>query len=328
MYKILILDDRVSHIRLAQFCAISILLLFCSCVAAQSNCADLIDRPYRGVSCIHCLHPDAPGGATPFVELLAASCLKRVAIAFVVDGSFGWDPEEIYNSIDSLSTSGRSLWLHLYVYNGPAQRRWRSGVFNSFAVMDPNIFRAKIVGDAALRASFAAIVRERIAPILMYATAHGVQVSIAPALEDNLDERGFKQALALIKANIEATSVTRFIRSPCYRCAGGASSNLPGVVTLEQHTLSPRFVARNGIIHTDGEYFHFSTDRPWSNTDPTLDGLTALLTNSGARGNVFLLWMPKYQDAPPGLVPRSPDARNYQIPSAAEKSEIIRFLTN
>ena len=297
-------------------------------VNAQDNCTTLIDRPYRGLSCLHCMHPDAPGGAAPFVEVLQASCLKRVALAFVVDGSFGWNADEIYNAIDSLSGSGRSLWLHLYVYNGPAQRRWKSKVFNSFAVMDPNLFRSRIVSDAGLRAQFAAIVDQRIAPIVNYAQQHGVAISLAPALEDNLDDRSFKEALGLIKANLHGVTAMRYIRSPCYRCGGGSSSNLPAGVSLEQHTLSPRFVARNGIIHTDGEYFHFSSDVAWSSADPSLAGLTTLLSNSGARGNIFLLWMPKYQDAPPGLVPRSPDNRNYRIPTESERAELIKFLTN
>ena len=328
MYNSSKLNRRFVRVTRSRICAILFVLkLFCENASAQVSCPNLIDRPYRGLSCLHCLHPNAPDGAAPLVEVLASSCLKRVALAFVVDGSFGWNPEEIYSAIDTLSSSGRSLWLHLYVYNGPAQRRWRSGVFSSFAMMDPNLFRGKIVNDATLRAKFAAIVQDRITPLVRYAVAHGAAVSIAPALEDNLDDRGFKEALGLVKANLQGVSISRFIRSPCYRCAGGASSNLPAGVTLEQHTLSPRFIARNGIVHTDGEYFHFSTDPAWSKTDPILDGLRTLLVNSGLRGNVFLLWIPKYQDAPPGLLPRSPDTRNYRAPTVSERTELIRFLT-
>lgn len=303
------------------------LLLLCAVAAAQSSCPQLVARPYRGISCLHCLHPNAPGGAAPIVEILKVTCLKRVAIAFVVDGSFGWDPSQIEDAINKLTSDGRSLWLHLYVYNGPAQRRWRSGVFHSFAVMDPDIFQYKLLKDQTLRGEFAQVVSQRIAPLVQFAKNRGAMVSIAPALEDNLNQVSFKQALALIKANLSTDAAPRFIRSPCYRCAGSSDSIIPKGVAMEQHTLSPRFIARNGIVHTDGEYFHFASDPAWSNKDPELSGLKTLMVDSGKRGNIFLLWMPKYQDAPPGYAPRSPDLREYQSPTPQERSEIINFLT-
>jgi hypothetical protein len=58
--------------------------------AAQEapTCTSLLDRAPRGLACLHCLHPAAREQSDILVEILSRSCLKQVAINYLVDGSF------------------------------------------------------------------------------------------------------------------------------------------------------------------------------------------------------------------------------------------------
>lgn len=293
---------------------------------AQDSCKSLDQRPWRGISCLHCLHKRAPGGAVPITRVLKTSCIDKVMIAFVVDGSFGWSLSRIINAMNSLATNGRQVWIHLYVYNGPAQRRWRSKVFSSFAMMDPAVFRYKMLHDPKLQAAYQSIVKERIVPILEAAKSLNIRVSVAPGLEDNLDAASFQEATKLLFDSIPEDLKPELVRSPCYDCSVGNGRGAPSGTMMEEHTLNADNSIRNGIIHTDGEYFRFAGDSRASKRFPLLSMLETLLKISGQNNNGFLLWVSKYQDAPPGFVPRSPEGRKYRAPTKSEGRELVQFL--
>lgn len=294
---------------------------------AQVSCPRLLDGPPRGVMCLHCMHPAAGGRADPFVEILLSSCLKNVAIAFVTDGSFDYDENIILDAIERLGSGGRTLYLHLYVYNGAAQRRWRTRFFRSFAVMDPAAFRVRIRGDRRLRRKFTAeLVKLR--PILEAARSAGARVSLAPAIEDNLDNSGFSAAIKLIRRGIPRKLLPSLVRSPCGDCAFGNQSGIPAGIRSEVHTLSTEFSTSGGIISTDGEYFVLDHDMgpgvPAGT--PTLTSIVPTLQRAGALRNVFLLWVPKFQATNPDFSPVHPDTRDYKTPTPRDKVAIIEFL--
>lgn len=304
-----------------------LLLLFFSAPLngyCQSSCESRLDRGWRGLDCFHCMHPKAEGGSAPIADILVRSCLKRVMLAFVVDGSFGYNESEVKSSIDAITSSGQELWLHLYVYNGPAQRRWQSGVFQSFAIMDPNLFQHKIVGNRSLRAKYAAVVKERISPLVAYALQHGAKVSVAPGLEDNLNDQGFNSALGLLKKNIPRGLNVAYARNACFRCTLGNGKNTPKGILLEEHD-DTLFARRwDGIINTDGRYFRFSFEN--SSLPALFDLAPRWLTPANNQRNAFLLWIPHLQDTPPTLIPKPLGQRNFRAPTENEAAEIIDFL--
>jgi len=245
-------------------------------------------------------------------------------LSFVVDGSFGWRDGEIDNAVEELRNAGHDVWLHLYVYNGPAQRRWRSGVFKSFAVMDPLVFRHGMVHDPHLQDAYRDVVRSRILPAVQFASGIGAKVSIAPGLEDNLDDAGYRVSLRLLKEILPRSIPVSYVRSSCYQCQRGTGRFRPKGVMLEEHD-DRLFPNRwDGIINTDGRYFSFSTE---SSPFPRLAELVEpWILRAEKQRNAFLLWIPHFQDAPPGLIPTALDERNFRGPSDAESREIIEFL--
>ena len=299
-------------------------LALAAAAARADDCTELLDRPWRGLTCFQCLHEAAPGNSAPIVDVLRTSCLKRVMIAFVVDGSFGWKAGEIESAVQALRANGQEVWLHLYIFNGPAQRRWQSGVFHSFAVMNPFSFRYAILENRKTRASFRAIVRERAVPALRAAVALGATVSVAPGLEDNLDDASFRAALRLLQASVPEALTPQYVRNPCFRCQVGNGRSLPQGLLYEEHDDQLFDRVTNGIINSDGRYFRFSTE---SSEDPTLEDLQeSWLGQAALLNNAFLLWVPHYQDAPKGVLPRPLSQRNFRGPTDSEREELVTFL--
>src|SRR5262245_38951710 len=134
-------------------------LTHCFPAYAGEQCGTLLEKSWRGIDCFHCMYPTAQGGSSPVNDLLTGSCLKKVMIAYVMDGSFGYNAEQVVKSIDSLTAGGRELWIHFYVYNGPAQRRWQSGIFKSFAIMDPFVFQRRLLHEKKLQDDYSRIVK-------------------------------------------------------------------------------------------------------------------------------------------------------------------------
>ena len=194
--------------------------------------------------------------------------------------------------------------------------------------MDPYDFREKIKIDPLLRQTFTAEV-EKLIPILKTAREYRVDVTLAPAVEDNLDNQGFLEAIKLIKAALPSELLPPLIRSACSDCLAGNQYDLPSGVEREKHLSNTNFDEENGIISTDGEYFVFKSDRENQQKYPgmpALDDMAAVMQKAGSLHNMFLLWVPKYQDAPPGVVPASPNNRTYRAPSKIESRELTKFL--
>lgn len=302
------------------------LLVFGSPFSGKSDvrCNKFVEAPWRGIDCLHCLHPRAPGGPGPIVDVLHATCLKRVMLSFVVDGSFGYQPGLIEEAVQNLTLAGHQVWLQLYLYNGPAQRRWENPIFPSFASIEPSIFQAKLLHDQSFQNEFKKIAKDRIIPTARFAKSLGARVTVAPGLEDNLSELGFKRAILLLKSVTDRDIVDQYVRSSCFRCQSRNGALPPRGILQEEHD-DLLFARRwNGIINTDGRYFRFSSEKGLL---PTLHQLReSWLMIAKNRKNAFLLWIPHFQDAPFGTPSRSFEDRNLRGPTEDEKRELIEFL--
>jgi len=290
---------------------------------ANADCQKLLRSPPRGLNCLYCMHENAPRAAEPITDLLLSSCISNPGISFVTDGTFGWNEEVIRASIDALKVGKRKPWLHLYLYNGPAQRRWRSGAFTGFAQMEPGYFREAIKSDPNLREQFKAEVN-KILPLIRYAKSKRVKVTLAIGLEDNLDNTAFDSAVKLIKSVIPKKELPTLVRSPCSDCAVGNEVSFPQGILQEKHTGRGKVDVKNGIVSTDGDYFRFASDK--RSPHPKLTDWIPMLQRTGVNKSSFLLWIAKYQDTPAGVVPLSPDKRNYLEPTSKESAEIQKFL--
>jgi hypothetical protein len=302
--------------------ALILLPIWSASVMAQESCEKLINTTPRGMMCLYCTHKTAPGGSKPITNLLKSTCLKNLAISFVVDGSFGQELDQIANSITELTLDGRQLSLELYLFNGPAQRRYRSNAFKSWATMNPARFREYIKTDPKTKRAFNRSMEE-LFPILDYAAEKNVALYLAPGLEDNLDNFTFRYMLAKMKKKFAAYKSISYIRSACIDCARGNESQLPKGTIREQHGFSLADIVRGGILATDGFYFHFSNENL---NKPTLSDLSSVVKESSNRDTIFFLWVHHYQDTPPGPIPRPISQRKFRGPTESEAQEIIDFL--
>jgi hypothetical protein len=314
---------------LSLFLIVALGYVFAYSAHAEKKCRTLINnKAPRGMLCLQCLSKRAPSGATPFVSLLQESCLKRIALGFVTDGTFGFDEARLIEAVQGLAEGGRKGSIHLYIYNGPAQRRWQSGVFKSFAVMDPFLFRHKILEDVTTQEELRKSVA-RLSNVLTYAASLKVSISIAPGLEDNLGDESFAKALTIIKETIPSDVSVRWVRSSCTRCAIGNDTTVPKGVAREIHTRGTDFSFQRGIVSNDGDHVRFSFETTTSSTGvllPKVSDLRPALKKASQLENTFLLWIPKYQDSPYGVVPYSPEIRTFRKPSLREKNEILALL--
>jgi hypothetical protein len=312
---------------------LSLILLSALCylytLGAEAKCTKFIENQApRGMLCLQCLSHRAPQGVTPFISLLKESCLRKPALGFVIDGTFGYNETRLIEAVQGLSEGGRKGALHLYIYNGPAQRRWQSNVFSSFAVMDPFLFRHKILQSVETQNALRENVT-KLSTVLEYAKERGVSISIAPGLEDNLGDESFAKALSIVKEAVPTGVKVRWVRSPCIRCSVGNDTSIPSGVSKETHTRAAGFSHRNGIVSNDGEHVRFSfetTKASDGNILPLVSDLKFMVARAEKLKNTFLLWIPKYQDSPYGVVPRSPAIRTYRKPTVREKVEIIKLL--
>ena len=309
------------------------------------TCSKLLDLPPRGIACLHCLHPRASVQGDVLVETVRSSCLKRNAINYLVDGSFSsnlgesptsetaesdipsnrldesvyaHDRDVILKHVDALTASERELYLHIYLLNGPAQRRYKSNHGRGlFTYISPSEFRNNIVSDSALQNRFAEHV-QGLMPLFVAAAGKGAVISIVPMLEDNLDLPAFLEMVRIIDRVIGGAFPYSIVRNPCPRCSKGADSEIPAGCFKEGHSLSSANKISDGVITNDGQ------------SDLTKEELQTALRGAGSNRNVFIIWDAARQglkEISKGRFARViPDERNYKIPDPNEVVELKTLL--
>jgi|GEM_PF-4019412 len=292
-------------------------------------CPALVQGPTRGLACLHCNERSAQGQARVLTAILRESCLSDLAINYLVDGSFGYDPAFMLEQIHLLTSQGRRLHLYFYITNGPSQRRWATTPVKGFMTNTaPESFRSRIKNDEGVRSAYQALV-SRLMPVLAYAASRNAEITLVPMLEDNLDNSSFDEMLALAKEVVPVSLKVNFGRNPCPRCYPGNQDGTPEGMLSEVHTANTDFTSMNFLVSNDG------IDFAWPSSEAggvvlTLDQLIPARDKAADLNIPFILWSGKRQ----GLVfkPSGADAplastdRSYGMPSMQERRAIVRFL--
>ena len=308
------------------------------CFGAVEECSRLALNPPRGFQCLHCLRGSTRRSAALLTEALLRSCQRNVALGFALDGAFGVEMSTIVSAVTRLTSSGRNVHLHLYLLNGPAQRRAFSRPFPGFMNRaNPTVFRRQILSSPAFRAAYQEFIASH-AAVFELSRNPAVMVTVAPMLEDNLTDAQFGFLLAMTREFLAHQPALRFVRNPCRDCYYRNGSAIPPDVIAEEHLVEPAFSTTDGIVSNDGwGYLSFDGEPRSVITRPvragsrrersvTLDELRPLLDRATLQNDTFLLWIAKYQQTLPGSRSQLPQHRTYPIPTADEVRQLAAFL--
>jgi hypothetical protein len=263
--------------------------------------------------------------------MLLNSCIKNVAINYLVDGTFSFDQALLQEHISSLTSDGRQLHVVFFLSNGPAQRRWSTTSIEGFGTkISPEEFRFRIQTDSAFQEEYKNIVR-RLTPVLETAISGGAQVYLIPALEDNLTVAAFEAMRRLTLEAIPAHLPVSIGRNPSTDYAN-SDPTIPAGVFVKEHIVDLPMTVENGFVSNDG-YDYFS---PGTGENPNalveLNHLRIVRKEASALGSIFILWSARaqgLQDLEPLVLDTvfpDPANRDYQIPNKAEQQEIHAFL--
>lgn len=255
-------------------------------------------------------------------EIMRASCRKRLVTNYLIDGRFSYDDDFIIEHINTLAEN-RRLTVILYLSNGAAQRRSDKSVPNAFAAgISSAGFRSRIVSDKTLRDQYRGVVQR--AMNIKAQVPSEVRFIFVPGLEDNLSLDAFRSMLALTQE--VAGKEVDYARSAC-GCSSGSDTRTPSELMKEAHTGRSNHGVWQGIVTNDGVPFRFAYER--SNGASSLAKLNKIEEASKRQGNAFIFWTSEYQGLPTQGKKYStptPNKRNYAMPTARERNELIMAL--
>jgi hypothetical protein len=295
-------------------------------IEPDAQCGSFVPGPPLGLACIHCAHPKAHSQAMALAAIMRESCRMRLAVNYLIDGRFGTDDDFLVNHITTLAEN-RRLMVILYLTNGPSIRRADRSVPKAFAAgLGTSQFRKQILINQTLRSQYRGVV-QRALRVKSQVPEH-VRFVLSPGLEDNLTDSVFQSMLALTK-EVAGDSVG-YVRNACPGCAPGNTSGIPAGVMKEVHATSANHGITQGIVTNDGDPYAFPTGP--SNGSMPLGRLTAAKRAADTQGNAFILWTGKYQGSviKDGRIAGRivPNKRNYPVPTASERNQILSFLRN
>ncbi len=296
-------------------------------LAQDDLCTGLLSGTPRGLACLHCTEPGAHEQAHILSLLLFRSCVKNIAINYLVDGTFSYDQDLLEEQISLLTSGNRTLFLHFYLSNGPNQRRWRSTPLNVLGSgMPPETFRERILFDAQLQQDFKNIIL-RLIPVLRFAQSRNAVISIVPMLEDNLDDDAFQKLYELTLETIPPDIYFSVGRSPCPGCRDGNTDGRPQGVFLERHTAGRSVGVEDGLVTNDGDTYRFGPSSR-EQVDLSLSDLARTRDSADSRNDIFILWKGERQGRYNGNNGPyiNPSDREYEIPSFEERQALIDFL--
>jgi hypothetical protein len=301
-----------------------------------NRCDTLKVLPPQGLSCLHCTLEKAESQANIISDILIDSCLKNIAITYLVDGSFGSIADRegfLLSQIEKLTSNDRTLWVYFYLGNGPWQRRWDQEPYNTIAPalskLSPQYLRSKMHSNKALQVSYQQLIIE-LTPVLAFAHKRGAQVSLIPFLEDNLDDSTFNLLYELTLDALPVELPISIGRNPCENCFSGNETGITSGIFKDIHTISSKDInSSDGLVTNDGIDFYFSFESS-SNAPVSLHELRLLRNAAFERNNAFILWSAKYQGIPSRNSQihtlSNPKHRAYKTPTNKEKREIIDFF--
>ncbi|MDD2942179.1 MAG: hypothetical protein PHC51_04350 [bacterium] len=295
----------------------------------NTSCSTMIETSPRGLACLHCTEPAAQTQARVLTVIMLESCLKNLAVNYLVDDTFDFDPAFLLQQMHALTSNGRKLEVTFYLSNGPWQRRYSNPPENNWVTeFSPQEFRSAIFSNQILRKTFASKI-SRLIPVLNYAASRGATIYISPMLEDNLDDRSFSEMLSIIQDELPDSLSVYFVRNACPGCYSGNTSSLPFAVAREIHgvNLPTGGDKRTATITNDGiEYMDSFWNKELDTSLRTvpIETMTALRDKASEENVSFILWSGKRQGVFGEMIP--PAERNYVIPSFRERLFLVNFL--
>lgn len=295
----------------------------------NTSCNTMIDTSPRGLACLHCTEPAAQTQARVLTVIMLESCLKNLAVNYLVDDTFGFDPAFLLQQMHALTSNGRKLEVTFYLSNGPWQRRYSNPPESNWITeRSPQEFRSAIFNDQNLRKTFASKI-SRLVPVLKFAASRGATIYLSPMLEDNLDDRSFAEMLSIIQDELPDTLSVYFIRNACPGCYSGNTSSLPFAVARETHgvNLPTTNDKRTATVTNDGvEYMDSFWDKKLQTSlrSVPIETMATLRDKASEEGISFILWSGKRQGVFGEMIP--PEERNYVIPSFRERLFLVNFL--
>ena len=276
-------------------------------------CGPLIDLPPRGVSMLHCdLNKPRPQ-CESLVQLMKDSCVKRLAVGYLVDDVFGFRPTHIQHDLTQLSSEGREVSVNFYLMNGPWQRRCNDHPNGPFDVrMCAPQFNSAVKGDPGTRTQVKARA-ERLVPLIQAAKALGVTVYVTPMLEDNMDNSAFAAVMGIIKPVLDPHQV-RYVRN------GGTGH---GAQFTEVH--NPEHRLPGAIMVNDGVTYEFPGEHSTYPRKISEASLRSAFSYYAQNGPYWIAWHAGVQGLTSGTLP-PPEQRNYRTLSAADKQFLINLL--
>ncbi|KAB2889169.1 MAG: hypothetical protein F9K32_13750 [Desulfobulbaceae bacterium] len=287
---------------------------------------ELLDLPPRGLSLLHACQPEARRQIETLSDIVIASGIRRPAFNVLVSGDFGWDPDLLAGLVAKYSRAGRIPHVLFYLANGPAARHWQGQVMDGFGSrMSPEEFRQKIAGDTLFQQSFQHLAA-RLVPLACLIGRAGGRAAIVPQLEDNQTNAGFLTMRNLVGEALPRDVAVGMGRNPCVGCWPGNEGKVPADCFPEEHhhSAATDFTVRNGVVSNDGCTYAFAGEKPGFLPCLPLARLAGVQSRTGDLGSVFLLWSAKYQGLDAKGTP--PARRNYVMPTATEKEQLVAFL--
>lgn len=311
---------------------LSLFLALCSChhkdtppppiEADAFGCVSLLDSPPRGLSTMHCNLNEARPQCEKLINVLARSCLKRPAISYLVDGTFGFHPSHMNHDIVTLASGGREINVLFYLTSGPTQRRYKTQTYGGFGTrISPEEFRSRIQSNPSFQNEYVNLFK-RIDPIITTINSLGGKALVVMMLEDNLTDPAAQKMMQLLTPHI--SNKARLGRNPSPGSYPGNGSAVFTGLFREEHACIDSNAA-NGVITNDGKTYLLAKQ---SSNYPqcSLAQIKALQNKATDLNSVFLLWSAPFQGLTSTNLP-PPKGRRYEIPTTEQEKEIINILT-
>lgn len=322
---------RLMWAMVAGLLAAFIILLLTSCSdndkpdpQPPEECAQMLNYPPRGISCIQCNVPKAEAQSNKIVDIIYKSCIQNPSISYLVDGSFGFNGALMKSHIETLSKQGRNPHVIFYLTNGPAQRSCNNPPYPGHGISTcPPDYRRRIQTDRALQEDLQRLAA-RLMPLSREILSRGGEVFIVPQLEDNQDLNSFNAMVSLIKPHIHPQA--KIMRNPCPGCYAGNDAYIPPGVYSEEHMHK-----KNDFYHYGGAVTNDGAEVLWPGEYTTYPRVISFddMMNSRLRAEqvskVFLFWKASFQGLGGDTLPH-PANRDYKMPTEQQAKDITRWL--
>ena len=281
---------------------------------------ELLNVGPRGLAMLHGQMGGAKTQIKTLTQIILDSKVKEPCVNVLCGGGFGANIPWLLDLVNTLNQGGRQLHLLLYMTNGPSQRHYsNTPVDGLFTRISPERLRDKIQSSTEYHQVFQDHCRKFVGIFERNSVLGGTNY-VCPQLEDNLTNSAFGAMISLMEP-IFPENVKR-VRNACSGCYKGNESKVPEWVLKESHGAG--ISDKTAFYTNDGTTYLFDGEQTTYPRSIPLSGLSGTRKMCAIKRIPFILWSAKYQ----GLSNKTPAPalRDYVIPTARERAELIQFL--